>query len=73
MPRGKPNVPLERGAVFGTWTVLRASSPASTGQERWLCRSSCCGREKVMLRKNIHHAPAACNKCTPAALAKAAA
>jgi hypothetical protein len=45
-------LPIERGAQFGRWMVLRRAEPSRSQQKRWLCRCEC-GIERVVLGLNL--------------------
>lgn len=50
---GIPAPPLKRGDTFGCWVVVRASTPDAHGRARYLCRTTCCGQERVRPRHTI--------------------
>lgn len=66
MPRGIPSVPLARGEVHGAHVVVRQAARAEGAKEleRYVVRESCCGREAILRRANVLHAPAKCTKCS---------
>lgn len=66
MPRGVPSIPLAKGEVHGAHVVIRqaAREEGAKQKERYVVRESCCGREAIIERATVLHAPAKCTKCS---------
>jgi hypothetical protein len=60
MPRPKPE--FERGHTVGCWTVLRVATP-QRGRRRYLCKSTCCGTQRILRDDYLRRAPPACVHC----------
>jgi hypothetical protein len=59
----RPRRPLlNRGEVYGCWTVMRETSPLY-GAKRWMCRASCCGKETAKQHSDILRRVFACIAC----------
>lgn len=61
MPAPKPE--LARGEVAGCWAVVRLSTPDGHGRRRYLCKSTCCGRERVLRDDYVRRAKHVCVHC----------
>lgn len=63
---GTPRRPeLPKGTTFGAWSVMRLV--VVDGFERYRCKASCCGVERVMRRNELEHATetTGCIRCRP--------
>jgi len=60
---GAPKPEYPKGTAFGCWVIVREAAPGGRGRQRFLCRASCCGQEKIMLAHNLARRPAVCVHC----------
>ena len=63
MPAHRTRPPLNRGEVYGCWTVLRETTRGPAGQVRYMCRASCCGREVAKPHSDILRMSQRCLLC----------
>lgn len=63
---GRPSsIPINPGALFGKWTVVRFSHTGKHRATFWLCRCSC-GTEKVKDAKSLRNGRSTqCRRCSP--------
>lgn len=63
MPPRRPE--LAPGTTFGCWSVMRLVEV--DGFERYRCKASCCGKERVMRRNELENGTEtrSCINCRP--------
>lgn len=51
------------GEAYGCWVIVRPSSPDRHGRKRYMCRSTCCGENRVMRGDYLRRAAKRCMHC----------